>query len=279
MRFALQNRSIVPREKVVIDMEDRGYYFGDGVYEVVRIYEGKFFLAGEHLKRLKRSAGELQIPFKRDEADLLEQLKELVEKEAVTTGIIYIQVTRGIHSRVLGFPPPEHPVECTAYVREMLRPEAELQTGVRAILVSDIRWLRCDIKCLNLIPNLLAQQKALDRGTAEAIQHRDDIITEGAFTNVFQVTNGVVQTHPLDHLVLPGVTRAHVLSLCSVTGIPIREEASSIKALLGAEEVFVTSTTKEILPVVQVKGIRIGNGTPGPITRRLQQMFTDSIGG
>jgi D-alanine transaminase len=277
MKFILRNDSILPRDRAVTDIDDRGYQFGDGVYEVVRLYEGVPFLMEPHLVRLRRSCRELGMDLNFTDESLKERLAELVTKEEVQTGTVYIQITRGIFSRIQEFPPGDLPVQVTAYARGLARPEEKIAHGVRVGLVPDIRWLRCDIKSLNLLPNILARQNVKGSGCYEAVQHRDKVVTEGAFSNVYKISGGTVFTHPEGNLILSGITRAHVLSLCSGAGIPVREEPFSVEDLLAADEVFITSTTNEAMPVVAVGNHSIGDGNPGPLTRKIQALYEESV--
>lgn len=277
MSKLLQNDRIISRSDAVADIDDRGYQFGDGIYEVIRFYGGRPFMMEEHLARLWRSARELgmEIDFTQDE--LMQRLADLAKEDSAGTGALYIQVTRGVYPRIQEFPPSDLPVQLIAYFRELDRPEEKIATGVAVTLTPDIRWLRCDIKSLNLIPNTLARQKARERGCYEAIQHRDRVVTEGAFSNVFRVSGQTVFTHPANHFVLSGVTRGRVLDVCASGGIQVKEETFTVEELLSAEELFITSTTNEVMPVVKVDDKVIGDGSPGVTTKRIQLLYGQSI--
>ncbi len=278
MKWILRNQTILPRGETAVDIDDRGYQFGDGIYEVVRLYGGEPFLMRPHLDRLRRSAHELGMRADLDNGVLEENFRQLAEKEGVSTGILYMQVTRGVYQRVQEFPPADLPVQLTAYAKPMERPAEALRQGVAVWLVPDIRWLRCDIKSLNLIPNVMARQQAKEHNCLEALQHRGDMVTEGAFSNVFLVSGGKVRTHPEGNLILSGITRAHVLSLCEQAKISVDERAFSVNELLSADEVFITSTSNEVMPVVRVGDAVIGTGEPGPVTRNLQGLYEESFG-
>jgi D-alanine transaminase len=280
MRYILQNDQIIPRTEAVADIDDRGLQFGDGIYEAVRLYEGRPFLMDEHLTRLRRSARELGMSPAFAGKGFEARLEELAQKEGISTGILYFQVTRGVYPRSQEFPPADLPVQILAYARPLARPLEQIQGGTKVAMVPDIRWLRCDIKSLNLLPNVLARQAAKERGCGEAVQHRDGIVTEGAFSNVFKVSSGTVFTHPESNLILSGITRAHVMGLARAAGIPVREEAFTTSDLCGAEEVFITSTSNEVMPVIAVDGRAVGDGKPGEVTRRLQLLYEESaLGG
>ncbi|MEX2381611.1 MAG: D-amino-acid transaminase [Opitutales bacterium] len=277
MKIILQNDLIIPRGDAVADIDDRGYQFGDGIYEVIRYYGGRPFMMEEHLTRLWRSARELGIEIEFTQEELEARLGDLAKKSAAGTGALYIQVTRGVYSRIQEFPPSDLPVQLTAYFRELVRPDEKIATGVAVALVPDIRWLRCDIKSLNLIPNVLGRQKAKERGCYEAIQHRDSVVTEGAFSNVFRISGKTVFTHPANNFVLSGVTRGRVLEVCAAGGVVVEEEAFTVEELLSADEVFITSTTNEVMPVVKVDDKVIGGGKPGAMTKRIQSLYEQSI--
>lgn len=271
-----QNRSM-KRDEAVVDIEDRGYQFGDGVYEVIRVYGGELFGFKEHMQRLQRSVGEIRMELPIPLADIEEQLRQLVQENKLNDGIVYMQITRGAAPRVHEFPKsPPQPV-LTAYTKEMTRPLDQINNGIRTCLMEDIRWLRCDIKSLNLLGNVLAKQEAEDRQCAEAILHRSDIVSEGSSSNVFIVRGEVLQTHPANHLILNGITRRQALTVASHLDLQIKEEPFSVEDLLHADEAMITSTTNEVTPIVQVDDTFIANGTPGEATRRLQEGFAEQL--
>lgn len=273
----LLNEVFTEREKVTIDVEDRGYQFGDGVYEVIRVYNGICFEMDGHMKRLQQSADsiELNLPYALE--DIEKNLEELVQKNNLNNGIIYIQLTRGVAQRAHHFPEKVDSV-LVAYTQEVERPIEKINNGIHAILIEDIRWLRCDIKSLNLLGNVLAKQKAKKQGYDEAIQHRGDIVTEGSAANVYMVKNNTVYTHPVNNFILNGITRIEVLKLAKENDVQVEEQPFSVEELLQADEVFITSTTMEITPVVKVEQTIIGDGGPGKVTRTLQKAFEERIG-
>lgn len=273
----LYNNRIVPEEEVIISPKDRGYYFGDGLYEVFRIYNGRLFEKEAHLARLQRTAQDLRIPIPATMEELSGQLDQLTAESGTQAGILYIQITRGAALRVHSFPPEGTKPVVMAYCQELDRPMEQLEKGIKAVTGDDIRWLRCDLKTLNLLPNVLAKQSAIDRGADEIIFHRSGIITECSSNNVMMVKDGVVHTHPANHLILHGITRAVVLRLLQEQGIPVRETPFTLKELGEADEVFITGTVSEVTPVIEIDGIRVGEGTPGPITRKIQQAFEAAI--
>ncbi|GGH80850.1 D-alanine transaminase [Pullulanibacillus pueri] len=272
----LLNNQFVSRDEGKVDIEDRGYQFGDGVYEVIRVYNGKLFSLAEHLERFKRSmvAISLKLPYASE--TLTDNLKTLVEKNNLRNGIIYIQITRGAASRNHGFPNNTTPV-ISAYTKEISRPIEALNSGISAHLVEDFRWLRCDIKSLNLLGNVLAKQEALDHGCQEAIFHRGERVTEGSSTNVFIIRAGKLLTHPADNFILNGITRRYVIELACQLGLPVIEKSFTLNELLTADEVFVTSTTQEVMPVVKINQSTIAEGRVGKWTQLLQNAFESAI--
>jgi D-alanine transaminase len=270
MNHVLLNDELLSRDKGIVDIEDRGYQFGDGIYEVFGVYNGKTFLLDEHLRRLVRSADELRLRLPYDMETLKKKLIELYRADAVLNGIVYVQVSRGVAPRDHAFPDASVPCRLIAYTMKKERPLELQASGTGAILSEDIRWLRCDIKSLNLLGNVLAKQKAREQQAFEAILHRDSTVTEGSATNVFIVKDGTVMTHPANNLILNGITRSKVLELCRKNDIPSQEISFSINQLMSADEVFITGTFIDIVPIVQLEGRNISNGVVGKITSGLQ---------
>ncbi|MFJ5758369.1 D-amino-acid transaminase [Neobacillus sp. NPDC093182] len=277
MEYALLNGEIIDRSQAKVDVEDRGYQFGDGVYEVIRVYNGKMFTLTEHLKRFADSAKSIGISLPFTSLRLAEMLEELLLKNNLQTGNIYMQVTRGTAPRNHLFPTGNVTPTLTAYTIKGVRPLENLKSGVKAILTEDIRWLRCDIKSLNLLGNLLAKQKASEQGCFEAIQHRGQDVTEGSSSNIFMVKNGTVITHESNHLILKGITKDVILNVCNKNNIPVQERTFSLAELEEAEEVFLSSTTAEVMPVIEIDGKKIRSGIPGPLTQKLQDLFEKEI--
>lgn len=276
MEYVIVGGEMVERGLATIDIEDRGYQFGDGVYEVIRVYNGKMFTAKEHLKRLQESAEKISIQIPYQPSELEEMLQGLIEKNKLTNGIIYMQFTRGASPRNHAFPQNVAPI-FVAYTRNVDRPVSSMQEGVKAIFIDDIRWLRCDIKSLNLLGNLLAKQKAVEAGCFEAIQHREEIVTEGSSSNVAIVKNGTVITHPANNLILNGITRQKVKQVCEQNQIPFEEKEFTVEEVLQADEVFLSGTTVEVTPIVEIEKKKISGGTPGEVTKRLQKLIKDEI--
>lgn len=277
MEYVIVNGQVSERALAKVDIEDRGYQFGDGVYEVIRIYNGKMFTGKEHLNRLVESAAKIRMELTYTAAQLEVMMEELIAKNSLDTGIVYMQFTRGTSPRNHVFPGAGVEPTFVAYTRTVARPEQAMESGVRTILDEDIRWLRCDIKSLNLLGNLLSKQKAAEAGCFEAILHRGKTVTEGSHSNISIIKNGVIITHPADNLILNGITRQKVLELCGKGKIAFEERAFSLDELFDADEVFSSGTTVEVMPVVEVEGKPVGNGEPGPVTQKLQELFKSAI--
>jgi D-alanine transaminase len=277
MAYAILNGNLVNRAEAKVDIEDRGYVFGDGVYEVIRVYNGKMFTMKEHLERFERSSTSIGIKLPYGAQQLTNMLEELIEKNNLQLGIVYMQITRGVAPRVHAFPDPDVTPSLTAFTKEMPRPLAGLENGVKTILTEDIRWLRCDIKSLNLLGNILAKQKASEQSCYEAIQHRGQDVTEGSSSNIFIVKKGTVITHQSDNLILKGITKDVILRLCTEKGIPVEERTTTLDELSQADEVFLSSTTSEVMPIVVVDGKEVGDGSPGAVTRKLQDLFVAEV--
>ncbi|HET6873049.1 MAG TPA: D-amino-acid transaminase [Sporolactobacillaceae bacterium] len=272
----LVNDQFLERDQIKIDIEDRGYQFGDGVYEVIRIYNGKFFEGEAHLIRLQRSLDELRIQPPYDLTELQTKLGELCVHNRLENGMIYLQITRGQAERTHAYPNDAKSV-LTAYTKPLVRPLKDLEEGIKTCLTEDIRWLRCDIKSLNLLGNVLAKQKAVEGGYKEAIFHRGDDVTEGSSSNVFIIKGNTLITHPATNYILNGITRLWVLKQARALGMTVKEAVFSVEELLQAEEAFITSTTQEIMPICEIEGKQVGEGVPGSLTRGLQKAFDEAI--
>ncbi|MYL43179.1 D-amino-acid transaminase [Virgibacillus salexigens] len=276
MGKVLYNQQFVERSKL-IDIEDRGYQFGDGIYEVIGVYDGAFFLLDEHLQRLKRSAKEIQLSLPYELTELKEKLVELVSLNELTDGVVYLQITRGEAERWHHFPHESVTPILIAYTKIEETLDEASKNGASAVLTEDIRWLRCDIKTLNLLPNVIAKQKAVENNAVEAILHRGDVITEASASNVFMVKDGKVFTHPANNYILNGITRQKVLELCDKLQITVQEEAFTIHDLLAADELFITATKLDIVPIIQVDNQPIGSEIPGETTKKIIQAFHSSL--
>lgn len=262
------------KDEIRISIDDRGYYFGDGVYEVIQVYNGQLFTMKEHVERLFKSAAKINLTLTYTEQEINELALALIEKNQLVNGHVYMQVTRGVSERQHHFPSPAVPAVLTAYAVTTDRPAEDMKQGVAVKTMPDIRWLRCDIKSLNLLGSVLAKQEAKEAGFAEAMLHRDGVVTEGSSTNMFGIKDGIVRTHPVNHLILEGITRKVVLALCDELNIPVEEKAFTVEEALNMDEVFYTSTTSEVMPIIRIDDKIIGDGKSGALTKKLQAAFT-----
>ncbi|QJF25425.1 D-amino-acid transaminase [Mammaliicoccus vitulinus] len=278
MTYIFINDEFVDESEGKINYSDRGYNFGDGIYEYIRIYDGKVFTSKEHYERLFRSAKEIGLNLEGYSVEgLTEVTKTLAAKNNVVNGGVYIQVTRGVAPRNHPFPDASTKPVFSAFSKSYDRPYEELKNGVKAITVDDIRWLRCDIKSLNLLGNVLAKEKAAQNGASEAIMHRDQTVTEGSSSNVYAVKDGKIYTHPANNLILNGITRRIIKKSAEALNIPFIEEAFTLDFLNDADEVIISSTSIEVMPVIQVNDNKIGDGKVGQITEQLQKSFDNYI--
>jgi D-alanine transaminase len=265
------NGAFVPRESAAISVDDRGFLFGDGIYEVTRVIRGRLIEEERHVARMHRGLADLEISPAPSTDELREIAMRLLRDNGLMTGeaTVYVQVTRGSAPRTHHFPAASTPP--TVYVSALaFTPNAELRArGASVVTHPDLRWARCDLKTVNLLPNVLAKQHAVASGAAEAMLVRDGVITEGSHTNVFGVVAGELRTHPLSPRILPGVTRSVVLEVARDLGIGVDERPIRADQLGETEELFLTGTSTDVLPIVLVDGRRVGDGRPGPIARRL----------
>ena len=269
------NGEFLPADQACIPVLDRGFIFGDGVYEVIPVYGGRLFRLDEHLQRLRNSLHAVRIPEPLGDADWRTLLEELVARNHGGEQSIYLQVTRGSAQRDHAM--PEHPEPTVFAMSSPLHPvSAEIREhGVAAITLDDIRWQRCHIKAISLLPNILLRQQALDQGAAEAILVRDGLATEGAASNLFIVSDDTLITPPTGPLLLPGITRDLILELAETNGIPHREHDIRHEQLRDADEIWLTSSTKEILPVTRLDDRPVADGSPGPLYRRMLALYQD----
>lgn len=273
MPIVYLNGKFLPAEQACVPVLDRGFIFGDGVYEVIPAYGGKLFRLGEHLQRLQNSLDAVRIPNPQDMAGWKTLLDELVEQNGGGDQSLYLQVTRGCAQRDHAM--PAQPTPTVFAMCNPLKPVPAdiIENGVAAISLDDIRWQRCHIKAISLLPNILLRQEALDQNAAEAILIRDGFATEGAASNLFVVIDGVLCTPPTGPFLLPGITRDLILELAAVNGIAHREQNITREELQRADEIWMTSSTKEILPVTRLDGEAVANGKPGPLFATMLTLY------
>ncbi len=273
------NGQFLPRAEAAISVEDRGFLLGDSVYEVFRSYRGFLFEKEAHVQRLRNGLRALRVEVPECErfvetATELLRMNELAETDAT----VYLQITRGAaQPRRHAFPAP--PVPPTVFMAtNPLQPNLTwTEKGIAAITVPDLRWGRCDLKTTNLLPNVLANQQAHEAGAEEAVFLREGIVVEASHSNVFAILRGVIATHPQAPILLPGITRQVVLDLCRQSKLACQERAFTVSEFKHADEAFITLTSGEITPLIRIDQNEIGEGRPGPVTRRLQEIFREYV--
>jgi D-alanine transaminase len=276
-RVAYVNGRYLPHARAEVHIEDRGYQFGDGVYEVCEVRGGRLVDERKHLARLERSLTEIRMPVPMSPAALRVVLRETLRRNRVRDGLLYLQVTRGVARRDHAFPPPgtKPSVVVTARSIDRVRLEGQAETGVAIITVPDNRWERVDIKTIALLPNVLARQSARDHGAREAwFVDRDGFVTEGSSSNAWIVTReGAILTRPATRGILKGITREVALQVAAKQGLTIEERPFTVAEALAAREAFLTSATQVVMPIVRIDGSSIGDGRPGAVAQALRAHF------
>lgn len=271
------NGKFIKEEESLISPRDRGFIFADGVYEVAKYYNGNPFRYQDHISRLKRSLSELSIDFEE-----LEKLEEIFSTLIIQNNLenthagIYVQITRGTYQRIHSFPKNVQPT-IYAYAFELPSAMGNLENGIKVITQEDIRWQRCDIKSVSLLPNTMLFNKAVETGAGECVLIRDGKVTEATHSSVLGVKNGIVITRPLSNLILPGITRKVILEICKEKNIPVEEREFSEKELLKMDELIIAGTGSEVTPAIQINDKKVGNGKRGEITKIIQQRFFELV--
>jgi D-alanine transaminase len=266
-----------------VNIEDRGYQFGDGIYEVVHLFDGRFIDEDLHLARLERSLREIALPMPMPRASLRMVLREVARRNRVTEGLLYMQVTRGVARRDHAFPTKPIPPALVVTVKRIAPyPTNVDRWGAAVITMPDLRWARCDIKTVNLLPNCLARQAAREKGAIEAVlfDEASGMVTEGAATSFWIVDEaGTIRTRPLSDAILPGCTRAALMAELQDAGIAFEERAFSMEELRHAREAFITSATSFVKPITKIDGAPVGDGQVGPVVRKLFEIFARHVKG
>jgi len=278
MDIVYLNGQFLPRDEAAINPDDRGFLFGDSIYEVTRWYGGYFFDLAGHAARLRRSLGETRINW--DENDRFEEIsEELIHRNdlGAECAIVYLQVTRGASPRNHAFPNPPVPPTVYGFARRHSINTLLCERGAAIHLIPDPRWSRCDIKSTALLANILAYQVAHDNDCEEVCFVRDGLVTEGAHSNIFFVRDGNIYTHPETNRILSGITRKNIISLAVENDMPLIEEAVPGDMLAYMHEAFFSNTSGEIVPVLRIGSQVVGEGTPGPVTKKLQRLLRDYI--
>jgi len=269
------NGKLLPAEQATVSVLDRGFIFGDGVYELVPVYSRVPFRLDEHLARLERSLGETRIRNPHSRAEWRSHIYKLIDAQDFDDQSVYFQVTRGVAKRDHAFPKAAEP---TVFMMSnpLVNPlPAQLESGAAAVSAPDNRWLRCDIKSISLIGNVLLRQLSAEAGAAETILFRNGKLTEASASNVFIVRRGVIQSPPKTNLILPGITYDVIVELARANGLPLEFREIPEAEVRSADEVWVSSSSKEVLAIVELDGKRIGDGRPGPVFRRMHQLYQE----
>ena len=276
-RIVFVNGKFVKEQEAVVSIFDRGFIFGDGIYEVVPVIRGKIIDRDYFLERLERSLFELSIPWPCSEQEYIQMMNALIEKNELKEGIVYSQVTRGPAERDFPFPASVQPgiVAFTSQMEILDNPDFE--TGIAVTTTPDLRWKRRDIKSINLLGQVLAKQDAITQNSKEAWMVENGQVTEGASSSAYIVKNDVLVTRSLSNAILPGIRRRTILELADRAKINVEERTFSVAEAKAADEALISSATTMVLGVVSIDGCLIGDGTPGPITRKLRGLYQDRI--
>ena len=275
-RIVYVNGSFVPYEDAKIPIMDRGFLFADGIYEVSAVMGGKLVDNEAHLARLDRSLGEIRIKNPYATEKWIELQRELIQRNAVSEGLVYIEVTRGVAERDFAFPKDVEPTVVMFTQEKNMTSAPAAETGVAVITVPDLRWKRRDIKSVALLAQVLAKQAAAEAGVAEAWMVEDGKVTEGGSSTSFIVTkDGTIVTRELSHSLLPGITRKTLIRLAEETQIKVEERAFSVEEAQEAQEAFLTSATSLVMPIVKIDDKPVGSGKVGPIAKRMREIYID----
>jgi D-alanine transaminase len=275
MSMVFLNGKVLPIDEAKIPVLDRGFIFGDGVYEVVPVYSRVAFRLEEHLARLERSLGEIAIRNPYSRAQWRDIIYRIVDAQSFDDQGVYFQVTRGVAKRDHAFPKNVEPTVFVMANPLVPPPSEQVEKGGRAITAQDNRWLRCDIKSISLLGNCLLRQLSAEAGATETILFRDGKLTEASSSNVFIVKGGTVVTPPKGNLILPGITYDVVVELAQANGVALQLREVAEAEVRSADEVWVTSSSKEVFPIVELDGRKVGDGKPGPAFRRMYRLYQD----
>jgi len=276
MSTAYLNGVFLPLDQAQIPVLDRGFLFGDGVYEVIPVYGGKLFRLGYHLRRLQNSLDAVRIGNPLADDGWESMLEQLVAGNEGHDQTVYLQVTRGVAPRRdHAFPVDSRPTVFAMCTPCLVSRDIDNEPGVSAITLADIRWQHCNVKAITLLPNILLRQQAIETDAAEAILIKNGYAVEGAASNIFIVVNDTLTTPPNSPALLPGVTRDLILELAKANGIPCREADITTEELAGADEIWLTSSTREISPVIRIDDRPVGNGKPGVLWNRMIRLYQD----
>ena len=276
-RIVYLNGEYLPADEAKVSIFDRGYIFGDGVYEVVPVFEGSVVDKAYFLERLDRSLSQIRLDWPCSKQAYLDVMSELVERNNLHEGVVYSQVTRGVAERDFPFPTNTAPGFMAFSSHMDLLNNPAVTEGIIVATTPDLRWKRRDIKSINLLGQCMAKQDAVSRGAKEGWMVEDGYVTEGVSSSAYIVIGNKIVTRPLSNSILPGIRRRTLLELAERTGIQIEERLFTIEEALAADEAFISSATTMALGVIEIDGVQIGNGTPGPITMKMRALYTERV--
>ncbi len=276
-RTVFVNGEYLPEDQAKVSIFDRGFVFGDGIYEVVPVIGGKMVDKAPFLQRLKRSLAELRIDMPMSEDDYLAMHQKLIGLNGIDEGGVYSQVTRGVADRDFGFPKDTKPSVAAFTMKKSLLDNPNARTGVKVVTVEDIRWKRRDIKSIALLGQVMAKQEAVERGAFEGWMVEDGYVTEGTSSTAYIVKGDTIITRPLSNSILPGIRRKVIKQLCADHGVKLEERLFTVDEALAADEAFLSSATTLVMPVVEIDSKMIGGGQPGPVARRMREYYIAAI--
>ena len=277
-RTVFVNGEYLPEGEAKVSIFDRGFVFGDGIYEVVPVIGGKMFDKAAFLERLKRSLAELRIDMPMSEADYLSMHEKLIELNGIDEGGVYSQITRGVADRDFAFPAAGTKPSVAAFtMKKSLLDNPNARTGVKVVTVEDIRWKRRDIKSIALLGQVMAKQQAAEKGAFEGWMVEDGHVTEGTSSTAYIVKDDTIITRPLSNSILPGIRRKVIKQLCADHGVKLEERLFTVEEALAADEAFLSSATTLVMPIVEIDGQMIGGGQPGPVARKMRDYYIAAI--
>ncbi|MEE4235730.1 MAG: D-amino-acid transaminase [Anderseniella sp.] len=277
-RTVFVNGEYLPEGEAKVSIFDRGFVFGDGIYEVVPVIGGKMVDKAPFLERLKRSLGELRIDMPMSEDEFVAMHEQLIKLNGIDEGGVYSQITRGVADRDFAFPAPGTRPSVAAFtMKKQLIDNANARTGVKVVTVEDIRWKRRDIKSIALLGQVMAKQAAVEKGAFEGWMVEDGYVTEGTSSTAYIVKDGVIITRPLSNEILPGIRRKVIKQLCAEKGVKLEERLFTVEEALAADEAFLSSATTLVMPIIEIDGQQIGGGQPGPVARQMREYYIAAI--
>jgi D-alanine transaminase len=277
-RTVFVNGEYLPEGEAKVSIFDRGFVFGDGIYEVVPVIGGKMVDKAPFLERLKRSLGELRIDMPMSEDEFVAMHEQLIKLNGIEEGGVYSQITRGVADRDFAFPAPGTRPSVAAFtMKKPLIDNANARTGVKVVTVEDIRWKRRDIKSIALLGQVMAKQAAVEKGAFEGWMVEDGYVTEGTSSTAYIVKDGVIITRPLSNEILPGIRRKVIKQLCAEKGVKLEERLFTVEEALAADEAFLSSATTLVMPIIEIDGQQIGGGQPGPVARQMREYYIAAI--